>query len=209
MHISKQDLQNTECKRRLSIVNNLSGVKSAFLIGTANTAGQENLAIFNSVVHIGSDPARLGFIIRPVEGFPRHTYRNILETKTYTLNMVPIQMIEKAHYTSAKFDVTENEFDACGFVPEYRGASSAPFVKESPLKLAMTYESSIDIPMNDTKLIIGQVEDIYLADAAAIDDMGNIDLDILQVAVVEGLNTYYGIEKKGWFPYARKENWKK
>ena len=57
MHLTKMAIQNTERIRRLNIINSISGIKPANLIGTSSNSGQSNLSIFSSVIHLGSDPA--------------------------------------------------------------------------------------------------------------------------------------------------------
>ena len=52
MHYHKEQIVNMEKHLRTAFVNSLSGFKSLNLIGTKNTYGKTNLAIFNSVVHI-------------------------------------------------------------------------------------------------------------------------------------------------------------
>ena len=76
-------------------------------------------------------------ITRPVGEVPRHTYQNIKESGVYTINAVPIAKTEEAHYTSAKFDDNESEFEACGFEPHYEEGFEAPFVKESPIRFGL------------------------------------------------------------------------
>lgn len=65
MKLHKQEIEQLEKRYRLNLINSLSGVKSANLIGTQSLSGQPNVAIFSSVVHLGSHPAQLGFILRP------------------------------------------------------------------------------------------------------------------------------------------------
>ena len=65
------------------LLNKVSGVKPGNLIGTRSESGINNLAVFNSVVHIGANPPYLGFILRPTT-VERHTYENIKETGYYT-----------------------------------------------------------------------------------------------------------------------------
>ena len=64
---------------RLNLINSCMGYKSANLIGTISKDGRPNLAVFSSITHLGSDPALIGFILRPTT-VPRHTYSNIKET---------------------------------------------------------------------------------------------------------------------------------
>jgi flavin reductase (DIM6/NTAB) family NADH-FMN oxidoreductase RutF len=66
-------------QQRTNLINGLSGFKSALLIGTTNAKGQQNLAIFSNVVHIGANPPLMGLIHRPVS-VEKHTYENIKST---------------------------------------------------------------------------------------------------------------------------------
>ena len=65
MHYNKQDISDWDRVLRLKIINSVTGIKPANLIGTIGNNGITNLAIFSSVVHLGSRPALLGFISRP------------------------------------------------------------------------------------------------------------------------------------------------
>ena len=53
------------------------------LIGTKGKSGCPNLAILNSIAHISSEPARIGFIMRPLT-VQRDTYKNIIESNYFT-----------------------------------------------------------------------------------------------------------------------------
>ena len=66
MHITQKGLVELNRIDRLNLINSLSGIKPANLIGTINEDGTENLAIFSSVVHLGSNPALFGFVLRPL-----------------------------------------------------------------------------------------------------------------------------------------------
>ncbi|MFN6039875.1 MAG: flavin oxidoreductase, partial [Bacteroidota bacterium] len=71
-----QDILSFEQRYRATFINSIGGFKSVALIGTKNSSGQTNLAIFNSLVHIGANPPLLGFIVRP-DSVERHTLENI------------------------------------------------------------------------------------------------------------------------------------
>ena len=64
MHFSKQDILNTPRIKRLNLINSITGIKPANLIGTISKNSHTNLAIFSSVIHLGSSPSLIGFIIR-------------------------------------------------------------------------------------------------------------------------------------------------
>ena len=65
MHLTKEDIFKIDRIKRLNLINSVSGIKSANLIGTQSSDGYSNLAVFSSVVHLGSNPAYLGFVLRP------------------------------------------------------------------------------------------------------------------------------------------------
>lgn len=192
---------------RLNLVNCLGGAKPANLIGTISNEEKTNLSIFNSVVHLGSNPALMGFIVRPPKEVRRHTYENVRQNGSFTINMVHPEFVRQAHYTSAKFEAEESEFEACGLTEEYVEGFSAPFVKESKLKIGLQYLSEIPILINGTMLIIGQVEHVILPDEVLFED-NQIDLEKIEAVGIGGLNTYYNLEKIGYYPYARKEDFR-
>lgn len=202
MHLTKEDIKNTERIKRLNIINSITGIKPANLIGTISNDGKTNLAIFSSVIHLGSNPALIGFILRPDREAGQHTFDNINENGFYTINHIHESFIEKAHYTSAKFGRDESEFDKCALTEEFITDHKAPFVKESTLKLGMKIVQTIPIELNGTVLIIGEVEHLIIPDAA-MDDQGQIDLSQPNDVGISGLNTYYKLEKIAQFPYAR------
>jgi len=202
MQLTKKDIEGSEKVFRLNLINSITGIKPANLIGSASNSGATNLAIFSSVVHLGSNPAYLGFILRPTGDVPRHTYENILETEVYTINSVPSSMAEKAHYTSGKFGKDESEFEHCHIEPEYIEGFQAPFVKHSPIKLGMKLQDQIPIKLNGTSMIIGSIEHLIIPDEIVAKN-GYVDLDQAKVAGISGLNTYYNLEKIDQYPFVR------
>ncbi len=201
MHFTAEDLTGIERIKRLSIINSISGIRPANLIGTKSNKGT-NLAIFNSVTHIGSSPPLLGFVLRPKDEVPRHTYENIISSGYYTVNHVHKSFSPQAHYTSAKFESGVSEFTSCGLSEEYLVGFEAPFVKESRVKLGMKFVEEIPIKLNNTILIIGEIMHLTIPDEI-MDDQGQLDLEEAGSTGVSGLNTYYQITKVHKLPYAR------
>lgn len=202
MHLSKEAIQNMDRIKRLNIINSVSGIKPANLIGTISDDGITNLGIFSSVIHLGSNPAILGYILRPDVDVRRHTYENIQQNGQYTINHIHQSFVEQAHYTSAKFEADVSEFDTCQLTAEFLPGFKAPFVKESFLKLGMRFVEAIPIPINGTLMVVGEVEHIILPENA-IDTEGHIDLANLSGVGISGLNSYYALNKIAQFPYAR------
>jgi len=204
MYLSKEDILNADRIRRLLIVNAISGIKPANLIGTKSSNGRSNVAIFSSVVHLGSHPGYFGIITRPDAEIRRHTMENINENGYFTINHVHQDFIENAHYTSAKFEDDINEFERCGLTEESLFEFQAPFVKESQLKFGLKLVEQLHIKSTDCVMLIGELQHLVIPDSA-IDDRDYIDLAACDTVGVSGLNNYYSLKKIGEFPYARVE----
>jgi len=133
MLLDSEDIKKLEKTKRLKLINSITGVKPANLIGTKNKGGISNLAIFSSITHLGSDPAMIGFVLRP-RTVPRNTYNNMFNNKFFTVNHVNTNDIEDAHHTSAKYPKEISEFEKTKFEPEFIDGFIAPFVKSSKIK---------------------------------------------------------------------------
>ncbi len=200
-HISHEQIKSFERLYRANMINSCSGYKSANIIGTLSAKGVENAAIFSSVIHMGSEPPVLGFVMRPAT-VPRNTYENIRTSRYYTINHVTEKMVNRAHQTSAKYPDNISEFEETGLTPLYRADLPAPFVKESPLQLAMKFMEEIPIKVNGTILILGQILDIYCEEEMMHND-GFIQLSKFNVATINGLDGYAIPELKTRLSYAR------
>ena len=205
MIIDKQTLNHYESRYRAKLINSLAGMKQAVLVGTQSTDGQPNLAVFNSLIHIGANPPLWGIICRP-DTVKRDTLDNILETGQYTLNYVQTGDFEKVHQTSAKYDQSVSEFEACGFTAFHQSDFHAPFVAEAPVKVAMKLEQKIDISINNTILIIGSIEQIEL-DESLISADGFVFLDQANLLACSGLDAYYEAHLIGRLSYATTDKW--
>jgi len=200
-HFSIPTIETWERFYRANFINSLTGFKSISLIGTINQKGQTNLGIFSSVVHLGSDPALIGFINRPIKAAP-HTLANIQATGVYTINHVNRAFLELAHQTSAKYPEEVSEFDEVGLTPEFIEATQAPFVKESKVKYALTLEEIIPIQLNNTFLVIGKLQHVKFEEDILSTD-GFLQLDKVDSLCSNGVDAYYSTQLIDRYEYAR------
>jgi len=200
-HISYSTIQTWERFYRANFINSLTGFKSASLIGTINQTGQTNLAIFSSLIHLGSDPPLVGFINRPVKATP-HTLTNIQSTGIYTVNHIHPTFLALAHQSSAKYPEDLSEFDELGLTPEFLETTRAPFVKESKVKYALTLEEIIPIKLNNTFLVIGKINHVKLEDNIVSPD-GFLELDKASSLCSNGVDAYYSTQLVDRYEYAR------
>lgn len=197
----KPEIASLPKRYRTNLINSLSGFKSGNLIGTISPDGQENLAIFTSVVHLGANPALMGFIMRPVS-VPRHTYENIIATSHFTINHVATDFYKKAHQTAARYDRERSEFTETGLTPFYSENCSAPYVKESAVKIGLSFVEALAIKANGTQMIIGAIEEVIVAPELILED-GYLDLEKAGTVAVSCLDGYHQTNQLARLTYAK------
>ncbi|MDZ7604324.1 MAG: flavin reductase [Cyclobacteriaceae bacterium] len=171
------------------------------MIGTINQNGQTNLAIFSSLIHLGSDPPLVGYINRPIIATP-HTLSNIRSTGIFTVNHIHPSFLALAHQSSAKYPEGTSEFDELGLTPEFLENTKAPFVKESKVKYALTLEEIISIKLNSTFLVIGKISHVVLEDNILSPD-GFLELDKSASLCSNGTDAYYTTQLIDRYEYAK------
>jgi flavin reductase (DIM6/NTAB) family NADH-FMN oxidoreductase RutF len=203
MKIIKEDILKFEKLYRATFINSISGFKSASLIGTMSSKGKTNLAIFNSVIHVGANPPALGFLMRPVSA-EKHTYNKIKETKHFTINQINKEIFKQAHQTSARYEENISEFDACDFTPEFTETIKAPYVKESKIKIGLKFVEEQEIKFNGTIFIVGEIIEIILPDDLIAKD-GFVDIEKAGTIAISGLDSYHETKKISRLSYAKPE----
>ena len=202
IHLKRQDFEALDHVYRINLINSCSGFKSANLLGTKSNAGSPNVAVFSSVTHLGSKPPLLGVIFRPVSDVPRNTYENIIETGQFTVNHINIPIIEDAHHTSAKYAKEVSEFRMTNLVEEYKNEWHAPFVKNAPIQMALTYCEEYLIKSNNCIQLIGEIKDLYIREDLLEAD-GFINLSKGNVVAINGLDGYNVPKLKTRIKYQR------
>lgn len=198
---TQRDILEFEPRYRTTFINSLGGFKTPVLIGTCDNQCQANLAIFNSLIHIGASPPLVGFIVRP-DSVERHTLNNIIETKTFTINHITESFYKKAHQTSARYAKGENEFKEVGLTEEYIDSISAPFVKESSIKIGLKFIEKIDIQINGTIMVIGEILHLTLP-SEIIDSDGYLNLTKAGTISSSGLDSYHTTNPIARLSYAK------
>lgn len=201
MHLDRKNIEALEQRYRAALINSITGFKSLALIGTENSKKQSNLAIFSSLVHLGAHPPLLGFIVRP-DSVERHTLSNIEENGFYTINHIHESFYKSAHQTSARYPKEQSEFDACGIRKIYRDNFLAPFVENSPLQIGLEVRKIMPIELNQTILVIGEIQHLYFDETAIAED-GFVDLERLGSITCAGLDAYYTTKKIARLSYAK------
>ncbi len=187
---------------RRNLINCLSGYKSLNLIGTKNSVGITNLAVFSQVFHIGAVPPLVGVLFRP-HTVKRDSLENILESKLFTINQVIPTWFKEAHWSAANWE--GSEFDATGLKEEYKEEFSAPFVHGSPVQLGCKLVETQTIQANQTIVIVGSINHIFVEEQGLRAD-GSLDLNLLQTVTVSGLDEYHVGKKLARLSYPKIAN---
>lgn len=201
MIIHADDVNNMAKLARVQFATTLPGPKPICLVGTRSTTGIANLAPFSSITHLGSNPLLIGMITRP-DVVQRNTLQNIIDTESWTLNHVTSDTVDRAHQCSAKYPADVSEFVATGLTEHTHKGVIAPFVKECPIRYALTLEGIIDIPANGTKLIIGRFQLADIPEESFSED-GDISITEYDSLASTALDTYFTITEHKRLPYAR------
>ncbi|TYP93887.1 NADH-FMN oxidoreductase RutF, flavin reductase (DIM6/NTAB) family [Fodinibius salinus] len=202
--ISRADIDDMDRVHRLKLINGLSGFKSANLIGTGSKEDGENLAVFSSFIHLGSDPPLLGCILRP-NTVPRHTWNNIKSEGWYTVNHINEDIYEQAHQTSGKYHKEISEFDVSDLTPWYSKKCTAPYVNESRINIGLKPIEKHMIEANQTMLLVGSIQEVWL-NRSFIDTDGFLDIEKAGTVAVSGLDGYHSTSLLDKLDYVRVEN---
>lgn len=201
IYIDRADIENLDSQKKVHLINSLGGFKSVALVGTSNKYGNTNLAIFSSFFHIGANPPLIGMIFRPSPP-ERDTMRNCIETGFYTINHINETIYKPAHQTSARYDSEISEFDATGLQTEFKNNFFAPYVSESNIQLGIEFKEKIDLSINNTTLIIGEIVQIYFPDDCWLED-GFVQLEKANTITTSGLDSYHKTIQLDRLSYAK------
>ena len=201
-----QVLDNTaiaqmEQRFRAAFINSLWGFRPLALIGTVDQQQRTNLAIFNSLVHLGANPPLFGMVIRP-DSVERHTLENIREKKEFTVNLVGKDFVDAAHQTSARYPKEVSEFEATGLEIEWKEGVEVPFVKKSNIQIHAQLVEELNLAINGTEFLIAKVNTVFMA-ATYVGADGFVNHLLAHTAAGSGLDAYYAPELIVRLPYAK------
>jgi flavin reductase (DIM6/NTAB) family NADH-FMN oxidoreductase RutF len=115
------------------------------LVSSMDAEGRRNLSPFSFYNAFGANPPVV--VVSPAyrgnDGTPKHTYRNILATKEFTVSAVSYDMVDQASLASSDYAEGVDEFVKAGFTPlpslrvRPPGVAESPFVMECRLLQAI------------------------------------------------------------------------
>lgn len=200
--ISKNDISTMDKRLRATFINSLWGFRNLSLIGTKSKIGNINFAPFNSLNHLGADPALASITIRPAE-VERHTFENIQETKYFSANNISIKTFKKVHQTSARYPKSLNEAEEVGLTTLFDIDTNTPYLKESSISIILKYQEHFTLEINQTILLIASIEKVLMK-KDFIEEDGFVNHSKAKTISCIGLDAYYKSQLIERLPYAKK-----
>jgi flavin reductase (DIM6/NTAB) family NADH-FMN oxidoreductase RutF len=124
--------------------------------------GVINLAPFSFFNAVGSDPMFVVVSVGAVEGRPKDTARNIIESGEVVVNLVTEELLAAMNVSAADFPSGESELSAAGLHPAESVRVKVPRVAEAQASLECVLHSRQ--ALGQSTLIIGQVVMFHVAD---------------------------------------------
>jgi len=162
-----------------------------YLISTTSKSGVRNIAPYGMVMPVSYNPP----IYVVGSDKDRDTYRNIVETEEFALNVPSASMLEKVNLTGIKFPAEIDEFEKANFTPipalKVKPALIAECRSHFECKLLSIYEIT-----KTRVIIIGEVvavsidRDLFLKDFAK--QKGQLDPLFYVHGAYFGLGRYVG-----------------
>ncbi|MGB3592289.1 MAG: flavin reductase [Nonlabens sp.] len=188
-HFTIRDLASMDRFYRGNLINSITGFKSANLLATRSSSEVDNVAIFSSVTHLGSNPALFSFVQRPLGHGAGHTYENLKQTGHITLNHLTMNLVERGHQSSAKYAQETSEFDQLKIGKKVRDGFKAPFVDEAVIQVGARYENEYYLKENKCILVICRITDVFMKDGLQLED-GFVNLEKAGTVSINGLDAY-------------------
>ncbi|GAK99306.1 flavin reductase family protein [Nonlabens ulvanivorans] len=201
-HIDAIAIKTMDRFYRGNLINSVTGFKSANLLATRSIDEIDNVAMFSSVTHLGSNPAMFSFVQRPLGHGVGHTYENLKSTGKITLNHVNMNLVDRAHQSSAKYAEHISEFDELDIELLRRDNFKAPFVNEATIQVAAEYVNEYPIKENNCILVICKITDIFIRPDILHKD-GWLDISKAGSVAINGLDGYAIAKTKKRLSYAQ------
>jgi len=121
------------------------------LIGSCSKEGKENVMTASFVMPISFEPKYLAFSISP----ERETFKNLSETKEFTLNLVSKEMKKIAEICGSYSGKEKDKFKLAGIEKERGEFVKAPLIKQSPISFECKVEKMEKF--GDHFIVVGKV----------------------------------------------------
>jgi flavin reductase (DIM6/NTAB) family NADH-FMN oxidoreductase RutF len=124
----------------------------------------------------------------------RLTYRNISETKCFTVNAMPASLAAETDYCGLRSGRDEDKAATAGLALSPADHIAAPVVDQSPLNLECRLSGEMEI--GEYRLLLGEILEVHAAEAA-YGAAGEVDPKVFDPLVyLGGIRQYWSLGEK-------------
>jgi len=143
-------------------------------VSTVSPDGEVNLAPYSYFNAVSADPPCVMFAPNAAApGQRKDTYRNVCEVPEFVVSLVGESQALPMNDTSASFDYSIDEFEACGIDAAASRIVRPPRVAESKAALECRVLNVIDLPRGadgrQSHVVIGEVVGIHIDESIIVD----------------------------------------
>jgi flavin reductase (DIM6/NTAB) family NADH-FMN oxidoreductase RutF len=124
-------------------------------VGSISPGGSLNLAPFSYFNGISSHPPIVMIAVGARRGERKDTWRNIEQTREFTVNLVVPELVDAMVTSSGEFPPEVDEFKEAGVTPLDSTKIKPPRIAESPVSMECTLEKIVEVA--GSALILGRV----------------------------------------------------
>ncbi len=160
------------------------------LISSVGTGGEVNLMTASWVGIVSKTPPTIGLSLH----HGRLTYRQIRETGSFVVNLVPASLATEADFCGLRSGRDENKLEVTGLTAVPARHVAPPLLEESPLCLECRLTKEVEL--GDYRLLLGEILEIHAAEEAfrenASGDAGAFD----PLVYLGGIREYWSLGEK-------------
>ncbi len=166
------DIDKLGVRNSYKLLTNLVVPRPIALVTSADAHGHLNAAPFSFFNLIGADPPLVVLGVgNDASGLPKHTARNIAETRQFVVNLVTEELSAAMNICAIDFPDRFSELAAAGLHTAASVRISVPRIAEARVSLECELVQSQRIGQNN--VIIGQVLALHTADGV-VDERHNV-----------------------------------
>lgn len=164
-------------------------------IATVDSAGTIDLMTASWVSLVSKTPPTLAVSLH----HNRRTYANIGATGCFTANIIPVERVVEGDYCGLVSGNAEDKLAVTDLTPTGSFHVAAPLIGESPLSLECRVSGETVI--GDYRLVLGEILDIHINEAACRDngyDIAAID----PLVYLGGIREYWSLGRQAGTAYS-------
>jgi flavin reductase (DIM6/NTAB) family NADH-FMN oxidoreductase RutF len=161
-----------------------------YIVGTYDKDGMPNIMAASWGGICNSVPPAIAVSVRK----SRHTYKNLMESEAFTVNIPSDELVKEADYSGTFSGKDVDKFKELGLTAIRSEKANAPYIEEFPVSLICKVIQTVEIGSHVQ--FIGEILDV-LADDSVCDENGVPQMELIKPLVYDyATRSYYMVKDK-------------